>query len=391
MPFSCKNSNCTRHDFDTVRALTMHYKFCKHNSLNTTKKRKATTSALSSSLLCLDTNTELKSTYNTRSQINMSNLDFAGSINIQNKTSTSIVERNTTNKNASTFEEDFEDGIEDNIHTIKQAPKDVQLIEQEEQFQTKKSSYDISLHKKAEIDLLKILADYKCHNSAYGTIMKWASHWNSKNVFFHPTSSYTFHSRKKVMKTLKSRYDMDGMNPTSKVIQLTNDEISSSSIKITSFDFKQQVLSLLRDKELMNPANLVFENEPGIEKVPSNSNKNNISEIIHSDWYKCAQQHYEKEKGHDESRVICGIILAIDKTHTDNHGNLCLEGINFTLSIFNTETRRSKYRAWRCLGFVNDLNANYDGKYDNKVSNMTIHINKLEYLFSYFYILYLYI
>ena len=118
MPFSCKNSNCTRHDFDTVRALTMHHKFCEHNSLNTTKKRKATTSALSSSLLCLDTNTELKRAYNTRSQINTSNLDFAGSINIQNKTSTSIVERNTTNKNASTFEEDFEDGIEDTAFHI---------------------------------------------------------------------------------------------------------------------------------------------------------------------------------------------------------------------------------------------------------------------------------
>ena len=133
MTFSCTISNCNR-PFDTARALTMHIKQSYHYSLNPTKIGKATTSALSSLLLCLDTNTELKRTYNTQSQINMSNLDFAGSINIQNKTSTSIVERNTTNKNASTFAEDFEDGIEVNIYTIKQAPKDIQLIEQEEQF-----------------------------------------------------------------------------------------------------------------------------------------------------------------------------------------------------------------------------------------------------------------
>ena len=39
-------------------------------------------------------------------------------------------------------------------------------------------------HNLAEIDLLKILHDLKCPNSAYNTIMSWASRWNSNNVHF---------------------------------------------------------------------------------------------------------------------------------------------------------------------------------------------------------------
>ena len=383
MIFHCENYYCTRW-FDTEKGLSVHYITCKFSSsLNNNKKRKAASSSIlfPSSLLHTEKNTGMKRTYyNTRSQINNSKID-SSLTNVQNDNNSSLVEIRNKNKNSSTFGEDFQDSrddfqdsIEVNIHNMKRASKDVQLIEQEQHFQTKKSNYSINLHKKAEIDLLKILADYKCHNEAYGTIMKWAAHWNSKNIHFNPNPRYTFHSRKKVMNDLKSQYDMEGMKPSSKVIQLTND--GSSSINITSFDFKQQILSLLRNKDLMNPANLVFENEPGIGVEPSNSNEDNISEIIHSDWYKSAHLHYEKEKGRDEFRIICGIILAIDKTHTDVPGNLCLEAVNFTLSIFNTETRRNKARAWRCLGFVNDLNAKYDGKYDSEVSNMTIHIKK---------------
>ena len=57
--------------------------------------------------------------------------------------------------------------------------------------------------------------------------------------------------------------------------------------------------------------------------------------------------------------MICGIILAINKTHTDEKGKLCLESVNFSLSILNTKTRRTNPRAWRSLGFVNDMNANF--------------------------------
>ena len=79
--------------------------------------------------------------------------------------------------------------------------------------------------------------------------------------------------------------------------------------------------------------------------------------------------HYNDILGINHNRIICGIILAIDKTHTDAKGKLCLEGVNFTLSIFNTATTRNNYRAWRSLGFINDLNRIFGGNFNMNLND----------------------
>ena len=91
----------------------------------------------------------------------------------------------------------------------------------------------------------------------------------------------------------------------------------------------------------MNQSNLVFTNLLG--KTP-NLNNDIISDINNSKWYNCAYNHYNDIFGMNHYQVICvtcGIILAIDKTCTDAKGKLCLEGVNFALSIFNATTRRN--------------------------------------------------
>ena len=80
--------------------------------------------------------------------------------------------------------------------------------------------------------------------------------------------------------------------------------------------YHEQLLSLLRDKKLMNPSNLVLSNLPG--ETPNNNN-DIISDINNSGWYTCACKHYIDILEINHNRVIC-IILAIDKTHTDAKG-----------------------------------------------------------------------
>ncbi len=41
--------------------------------------------------------------------------------------------------------------------------------------------------------------------------------------------------------------------------------IQSNTINVTTFDFKQQLLSMLRDDEFMDPGNLVLEDPCGSE------------------------------------------------------------------------------------------------------------------------------
>ena len=64
------------------------------------------------------------------------------------------------------------------------------------------------------------------------------------------------------------------------------------------------------------------------------------------------------------------IIFFTDKTHTDTHGRLFAESIQFTLVIFIRKTRDSSL-AWRTLGYVNDLS--YKGKHSTKAKMNDYH------------------
>ena len=231
------------------------------------------------------------------------------------------------------------------------------LITQENTYQMNNIAEQASKsrHDLAERDLLKIVADLNCHNETYNRIMNWAKFWNSSKVFFNDPN-YHFYKRSVVIDRLSKLYNMENMRPSQTQIQLDDKDGSTTIVNISTFNFQQQLLSLLRDKDLMDPTNLAID-------YPLNSKptfpRTEISEIKDSLWYENAYKYYEDTYGNDPSRLICGIILAIDKTHTDAKGKLCLESVNFSLSIFNTKTRRTNPRAWRSLGFVNDLSAKF--------------------------------
>ena len=54
------------------------------------------------------------------------------------------------------------------------------------------------------------------------------------------------------------------MKPMQVNLQLQNSNMDSEiTTKVSCFDFKQQLLSILRDDNIMNPKNLVSKNEPG--------------------------------------------------------------------------------------------------------------------------------
>ena len=259
-------------------------------------------------------------------------------------------------------------------------PAQLELVNQEKEFQTRmKNSHQIWSNKDlGKLELLKILFKHKCPNSAYEEIFGWALHYNNlpdSNIF---EKGSKIQRRDAFLKDLQRRRNMEAMKPILKkveVVQSTKNK-KVSTIDVTTFDFKQQLLALLRDQELMKPENLVLP-EPG--EKPTFSNK--ISEIQDSEWYMSTYQYYNKKMGMDKNRVICGIILTVDKTHTDWKGKLCLEPVQFTLSIFNTETRKKKASAWKCLGFINDLDAYRSSKFytgnefEDVVGNRYVNMN----------------
>ena len=200
----------------------------------------------------------------------------------------------------------------------------------------------------AKLDLLHALNKHGCPNGVFNDILRWSRHYSSRASCTIFNSGTQFQRRNTFLKNLSEKRDMVGLRPRIKKLIICD----GVSIDVTTFDFKQQLLSMFRDRELMKVTNLVPFSHYTRESEY-------ISEIQDGAWYKKAQQYYDNKYGRDGNRLICGTILTIDKTHTDTKGKLCLEPVNFSLSIFNKLTRRRMESSWRTLGFINDLDGNY--------------------------------
>lgn len=235
------------------------------------------------------------------------------------------------------------------------------LIHQETQYQAKmKNAHFLwSTEELGMLELLRIMQKHNCPNSVYQEIMGWACFYSNKSNGALFRNSMNIQGRDAFLKTIENRRDMHDMKPKKQEVKIfrkeSEDKMMEIKINVSTFDFKQQILSLFRDRNLMDPKNLVLDMDP--KKRADFIGLDTISEIQDSDWYKCAYDYYNNKFGPDDNRFICGVILTVDKTHTDWKGKLCLEPVQFTLSIFNTETRKTNARAWKCLGFINDLDA----------------------------------
>ena len=86
-------------------------------------------------------------------------------------------------------------------------------------------------------------------------------HWNNNKAYFDKNDAYQFQSRNNLLNHLSKLYDMQRMKTTHKTIAIS--DVSNDTISVTVFSFKQQLLLLLHDKELMHPSNLVLLNLPG--------------------------------------------------------------------------------------------------------------------------------
>ena len=98
---------------------------------------------------------------------------------------------------------------------------------------------------------------------------------------------------------------MSGLRQITKKLQITE----QLYVEVTKFDFQQQLLSILRDKELMRSSNLVNLVEY------DNINSQYTSEMQDSEWFHNAQKYYDEVNGLDDNRITCCTILIMDKTH----------------------------------------------------------------------------
>jgi hypothetical protein len=254
---------------------------------------------------------------------------------------------------------DMED---DNPHYANATDEDVNAteegcnitLEQETLFDHNDDTFNISINNNgvtnslpAKIELLKILNTAKAPLYLYDQIMAWTK--KAVNVFDVDFGFEANLSRDKLVQELKVKYHLQNLEPTIHTLELRG---SGNTAEVVKHSFKDSLYSLLNDKQLMQPKNLLITPDdiynPNIE-IYNNVTSNKFGDINTGSVYQKGKKDYLK----DPDDVLCPIIYFIDKTFTDTNGRLCLEPVRFTLGIFNRETRNNPL-AWRTLGYISD-------------------------------------
>jgi len=192
----------------------------------------------------------------------------------------------------------------------------------------------------AHLDLLTMLDRKGVPLGLYDEIVSWVGRCSSQHQYKFDESPI---KREKLLDELFTRFDMHGLKPKEKTILLPG---TRATVKLVLHDVHQAVYSLLNDSNLMQDDNLLFEGETPYSPPPQD--KTVIGDINTGDRFRACYQAMCTVPYRD---VLCPLIAFANKTHTDVHGNLCLEPVSITLGIFNRATR-IKPEAWRVIGYV---------------------------------------
>jgi Plavaka transposase len=230
---------------------------------------------------------------------------------------------------------------------------DNDLIDQAEQHL--KSGYQSCNNNNAELKsgvlLLQILRRAKAPLYLFDEIVDWA---RKSLLCFDVDLSNSKFNRKSILDQINKKYDLTGLLPIVNNVFLNGLKLE---VQVITHDFKQCFYSLLNDKELMKPENL----------LDDDSNQNVLDDINSGSVYKGALKTYIKDSSIER---LIPIIFFTDKTHTDNNGRLCLEPVQFTLGIFRREVRNNP-KAWRTIGYVTDTI--YNGQCTTEMKQQDYH------------------
>jgi hypothetical protein len=194
-----------------------------------------------------------------------------------------------------------------------------------------------------EVSLLRLCTDMDAPLWAFEHIMDWAHDAFVRDYKFIPKQG----EYKSQIPHLQKWLNMKNLRPIEKEVDLPG-AVSGTThrIKVTTFDFKSQVHSLLSDPVLNKAENLVFNADNPFGKYVPPDGK--LGECISGSWYNAAWEHMVNNQLGD---YMCPVILYIDKTALSINGKLTLHPVMMSLSIFTSKIRRQSY-AWRPLGYI---------------------------------------
>lgn len=182
-----------------------------------------------------------------------------------------------------------------------------------------------------EINLLKIINDIGAPLYAYELIMKWA-----RECYM---SKYTFDSKHQTydqaINYLENHLHFKICRPTIEPVRLCLDKAQAN---VVVFDVKKMLASLFDDPQLNKYKNLVVSSPNCFSKYCPPDNR--YGEVNSGIWYNTA---YSNCVDDPQTDFLCPIILASDKTTLSEIGDLHVDAIFLTTSLFNLKVSINYY------------------------------------------------
>ena len=193
---------------------------------------------------------------------------------------------------------------------------------------------------KFELEILQFCNKIDAPLYAYDGFMKILQNHNETEKIF----GGQINSRSSLENQIKSKFPfLKNTGPIMKVATLDDGSI----VDVVTFDFLSMLTSLLNDEKCMKDDCLTFPNDDPYSFPMETGFR---GEFHTGTWYQDVWKNRWKKHGD----FILGIVFFIDKTFTDVYGRLNLLPVQFTITMFNQNTR-TQYHARRPLGYVNDL------------------------------------
>jgi len=203
---------------------------------------------------------------------------------------------------------------------------------------------------KRGIGLLVNLQTYRTSLDAYSAFMLWF-HREVGDIGLQDSLKYVarppgdgYISRHKLLKLLKTRYNMDSKFPKTKPIFLPS---TQSTVSVTLHNAWDCIESLLTDPRITDEDYNFYNNDP-FSKPPKPAA---IGELHTANAY---YEAYNKYITNPEKQVLLPFLMYIDGAVTGQFQNLPITALKISLGIFRRKVRDKDY-AWRTLGYVTDV------------------------------------
>ena len=182
------------------------------------------------------------------------------------------------------------------------------------------------------LNLAHILTESNAPTGMYDKIIKWAKGIDEGDL----DRTISFHT---LIQQTATKYGLGNIFPQSFQVILP----SLNAVKVTKFNFAEQLYSILSDDKLMMPDNLIY-GEDIFRREDKPGRDHEYGEINTGNWWRRTQRSMCR----NASDVLCPIIIYIDTTHVKSKA---AEALSFTVGLFKSSTRNNP-RAWRNLGMI---------------------------------------